>query len=240
MRACSRAPWRATRSFDAAIFGSSTGYPLDPQRIGDGTSWTVAQLAIPGGPAAQPVARGAHLSAASQRPRQPADLHPGRPLVPPGRSGGGSMGRVSGLDLRKLRPRISVAHPVSRGRDGRCRRLAIRADLMQPLARADGFMPTNLTPVPRARLTRRFARPPIPRRTTVSPRWSCWRRTSQDCRRRPAGVRVHAALRQHAAGAGSPAEARLQACKARARQIAALRPNTAYLDLMTENAITTD
>ena len=37
---------------------------------------------------------------------------------------------------------------------------------------------------------------------------------------------------------GLQADARLQACKARARQIASLRPGSAYLDLMSENAIT--
>ena len=121
------------------------------------------------------------------------------------------------------------------------RRLAIRAGLMQPPARADGFMPTNLTPVPKTKLTA-LVRPsanPAP-----DNRFPALELLAAHIAGLPADVRLAFVFTPPYVNTlpvrGSPAEARLQACKARARQIAALRPNTAWLDLMTENAITTD
>ncbi len=165
----------------------------------------VAQLAIPASlPPSQLLVARTFQRHHSDR-GQPAGLHPGRALVPPGRSGGGRMGRISGLGLRKHRPRISVAHPFPEAVTAAARRLAIRAGLMQPPARADGFMPTNLTPVPRTSSTAHGS--PV-RQSRAGQSFS---RAGAACGARcriaggcSAGVRVHPALRQHAAGPRQP------------------------------------
>jgi hypothetical protein len=227
--------------FDAAIFGSSTGYPLDPQRIGEGTNWTVAQLAIPASlpPSQLLVARTFQRHRSGRASLQIYTLddlwcRPGDPAA--GAWGAFPDWVYESSDLEYL-SRIVFPEAVTAA----ARRLAIRADLMQPPARADGFMATNLTPVPRAKLTA-LIRPsanPAP-----DDRFPALELLAAHIARLPTDVRLAFVFTPPYVNTlpanGSPAEARLQACKTRARQIAEVRPNSAYLDLMTESALTSN
>jgi hypothetical protein len=227
--------------FDAAVFGSSTGYPLDPQRIGDGTGWTTAQLAIPAGlpPNQLLVARTFQRYHSGRTTLQIYTLdelwcRPGDPAANPW--GAFPDWVYESTDVEYL-SRILFPEAVTAA----ARRLAIRAGLMQPPARADGFMPTNLTPVPKTKLAA-LVRPsanPAP-----DNRFPALELLAAHVAGLPAEVRLAFVFTPPYVNMlpanGSPAEARLQACKARAREIVGLRPDTAWLDLMTENAITTN
>lgn len=227
--------------FDAAVFGSSTGFPLDPRRIGNGTGWAVAQLAIPASlpPSQLLVARTFqryHSNGANLQIYTLDELWC-RPGDPAAGAWGAFPEWVYESPDREYLSRILFPEAVTAA----ARRLVIRAGLMETPARADGFMTTNLTPVPRTKLAA-LVRPsanPAP-----DNRFPALELLAAHIAALPAESRLAFAFMPPYVNmlpvAGSPAEARLQACKARAREIAGLRPHTAWLDLMTENALTTN
>lgn len=227
--------------FDAAVFGSSTGYPLDPQTIGNGTGWAVAQLAIPASlPPSQLLVAGAfqrHHGNRSNLQIYTLDALWCRPGDPAAGAWGAFPDWIyQSSDLEYL-SRVFFPEAVTAA----ARRLAIRAGLMQPPVRADGFIATNLTPAPRAKLAA-LVRPSAD--SAPDNHFPALELLAAHVAALPANVRLAFAFMPPYVNmlpvAGSPAEARLQACKARAQQIAASRANTAWLDLMTENALTTN
>ncbi len=225
--------------FDAAIFGSSTGYPLDPQKIGTGSGWDVAQLAIP---ATLPPSQ---LLVARSFQRH----HNGRANLQiymldqlwcrPGDPGAGAWGAFPDWIYES-----SSAEYLSRiffpeGVTAAARRVAIWTGLAKPPSRGDGFIVTNLTPVPRAALAALVRPSANPAPDDLFPALEL---LAAHVARLPDDVRLAFVFAPPYVNTlpvtGSAADARLQACKARARRIANLRPSSAYLDLMTENAIT--
>jgi hypothetical protein len=227
--------------FDAAIFGSSTGYPFDPLKVGQATGWAVAQLAIPASlpPSQLLVARTFQRHHSTRANLQIYTLdelwcRPGDPAA--GAWGAFPDWVYESADVEYL-SRIFFPEAVTAA----ARKLAIRAGLMQPPVRADGFIPTKLTPVPRTKLATLVRPSANPARDD---RFPALELLAAHIAALPADVRLAFVFTPTYVNMlpanGTPAEARLQACKARARQIADARPNTGWLDLMTENAITTD
>ncbi len=227
--------------FDAAIFGSSTGYPLDPRKIGDASGWRVAQVAIPASlpPSQLQVAR------AYQR------FHAGQPTL-----------QIYVLDHLWCRPddpasggwgafpywvyESSDAEYLSRilfpeGVKAAMQRVAIWTGLAQPPARDDGFMTKDMAPIPREQIMGR-ERPTADEAPNAG--FPALDLLAQHIAALPANVRVAFVFAPPYVSvlpvAGSPAEARQQACKARAREIVSRREGNAYLDLMSENDITRD
>lgn len=225
--------------FDAAVFGSSTGYPLDPQKIGAETGWTVAQLAVPAAlPTNQLV-----VARAFQRPRQ----HHGnlqihvldalwcRPSDPDADPWGTFPNWIYESTGGEYLSRIFFPESVASS----ARRLAIWAGLAVPHFRSDGFVVAISKPIPRKKLMA-LARP------TANPApgagFPALELLARHVARLPEGVSLAFVFAPPFVNTlpvtGSAADARLRDCKARVRQIADSRPNSAYLDLMAENAIT--
>lgn len=227
--------------FDAAIFGSSTGYALDPQKIGDGSGWTVAQLAIPATlpPSQLLVARAfqGHRNGRANLQIYMLDYLWCRPGDPSAGGWGAFPDWIYESSGTEYLSRILFPEGVTTA----ARRLAIRSGLMEPSARADGYMVTNLPPIPRttlAALVRPTANP------APAEGFPALELLARHIARLPEEVALAFVFAPPFINtlpvAGSAADERLQECKARARQIAALRPNSVSLDLMAENAITRD
>lgn len=225
--------------FDAAIFGSSTGYPLDPQKIGGDSGWDVAQLAIPATlpPSQLLVARAfqRHHNGRANLQIYMLDQLWCRQGDPAAGAWGAFPDWIYESSDAEYLSRIFFPEGVTAA----ARRLAIRFGLTEPPSRRDGFIATNLTPVPRATLAARV-RPSADLATDDL--FPALELLAGHVARLPDDVRLAFVFAPPFVNtlplAGSPADARLQACKARARQIASMRPGSAYLDLMTENAIT--
>jgi hypothetical protein len=227
--------------FDAALFGSSTGYPLDPQKIGDSTGWTMAQLAIPATlpPSQLMVARTFQRTRVGRANLQ---IHVLDHLwCRPGDPNAGGWGAFPDWIYES-----SDAEYLSRiffpeGITTAARRVAIRAGLTAPSSRADGFVDTKLTPMPRAAFAA-LVRPAANPATDES--FPALELLARHIASLPENVGLALVFAPPFINtlplAGSAADERLQACKARARQIAAQVPNSVYLDLMDENAITRD
>lgn len=223
--------------FDAAIFGDSTAFPLDPTKIAGTSGWRLAQLAIPAATPANilTVARSfeRHHPASSTlevfvlgnswcRSNGPNEN-------PYGPFPDWLYESTNGVYLSRILFSDAVVSAVAR--------VGIWLGLANQAARADGYSP---------KFTDRNLSELLSRRPTVAP---------------PPDAPFPAidALAAHISAlpdnyavafvfappyvsalppAGSVAAARLQACKQRVRQLASGRASTAYLDLMTVNSIT--
>jgi hypothetical protein len=225
--------------FDAAIFGSSTGYPLDPQKIGAESGWDVAQLAIPATlpPSQLLVARSFqhHHSGRANLQIYMLDQLWCRPGDPSAGAWGAFPDWIYESSGAEYLSRIFFPEGVTAA----ARRLAIWAGLAAPPSRGDGFIATNLTPVPQGTLAA-LVRPSAA--SAPDDLFPALELLAAHIAPLPDDVRLAFVFAPPFVNtlpvAGSAADERLLACKARARQIARLRPSSAYLDLMTENAIT--
>lgn len=226
--------------FDAAIFGSSTGYPLDPQNVGGPSGWRVAQLGIPAAlpPSQLVVARAYQRFHAGQDTLQIYVLdhlwcRAGDPAA--GAWGAFPDWVYESSDAEYL-SRILFPDGVATA----VRRIGIWSGLVRPAARDDGFILPKLTPMPRSTLNA-LVRPAAAPGDGSFPGLDMM---AAHLAALPANVRVAFVFAPPYVTtlpvAGSPADARLKLCKARAQQLLARRTHTAFLDLMTENAISTD
>ena len=205
MRACSRARWRATR---ISTRRSSAARPAIPsirkrsetEQAGPSRNWRSRPPCRPASCSWRAPFNGTTAIAANLQIHTLDELwcRPGDPAA--GAWGAFPDWIYESADLEYL-SRIFFPEAVTAA----ARRLAIRAGLMQPPARADGFMPTNLTPVPKTKLTATGSPIRQSRAGQPFPRAGAARgahcRIAGGC---SAGVRVHPALRQHAAGPRQP------------------------------------
>lgn len=227
--------------FDGAIFGSSTGYPLDPKRIGDASGWRVAQFAIPASlpPSQLRVARAYQRFHRDQASLQiyVLDHFWCRPGDPASGGWGAFPDWVYESSDSEYLSRILFPEGIKTA----AQRVGMWLGFAKPVAREDGFLFKDMVPIPRAQLLTR-ARP----RTDDAPGagFPALELLAQHVAALPANVRVAFVFAPPHLSmipvADSPADARLQACKTRARQIAAARGSSAWLDLMTENEISRD
>jgi len=227
--------------FDGAIFGSSTGYPLDPQRIGDASGWRVAQYAIPASlpPSQLRVAR------AYQR------FHRGEASLQiyvldhfwcrPGDPASGGWGAFPDWVYESSDAEYLSRILFPEGIKTAAQRVGLWLGFVQPTARDDGYLFKDMAPIPRAQLLSR-ERP----RSDDAPGagFPALDLLAQHIATLPPNIRVAFVFAPPHISmipvAGSPADARLQACKARARRLATARDGSTWLDLMTENEITRD
>ena len=227
--------------FDAAIFGSSTGYPLDPQKIGGVTGWQVAQLAIP---ASLPPSQLLVARAFQQHRRDRANLQVhvlDRLWCRPGNPAAGGWGAFPDWIYESSDGEYLSRILFPEGVTTAMRRFGIRLGLIAPLARSDGFVPSNLSPIPRSVLAGTVRPSANPDQANQFPALDL---LAAHVAALPGNVQLVFVFAPPYLNtlpvAGSAAEGRLQACKARVREIAALRMNAGYLDLMVENAISRD
>ena len=227
--------------FNAAIFGSSTGYPLDPKAIGDGSAWRVAQFAIPASlpPSQLRVARAYQRFHSDQATLQiyVLDHFWCRPGDPASGGWGAFPDWVYESSDADYLSRILFPEGIKTA----AQRVGLWLGLVEPTARDDGFMFRDMTPIPRTQLISRAR----PRDDDGSGKgFPALEQLAAHMAALPKDVHVAFVFAPPHISmipiAGSPAAARLQACKARARQIAGGRGNSAWLDLMTENEITRD
>ena len=224
------------QQFDGAIFGDSTAVAIDPRVVAQGTGWSIAQLAFPAS-----VENMLTIAAAFER------FHPDRPTLEiftlrdrwcetavlssplpfPG--------WLYDPDNRPYLARILSTDAVETA----FLRLRIWLGIARPKVRADGYRPLMLVPAP-ANLfqTLRPAGGPSPDQPFPSIDLLAAHVAGLAANRSVLFVFVPSYVSLLPV-AGSTAERRLAACKQRVRQIAASRPGTGYLDLLTENPATT-
>jgi hypothetical protein len=227
--------------FDAAIFGSSTGYPLNPKAISDASGWRVAQFAIPASlpPSQLRVARAYQRFHGDQASLQiyVLDHFWCRPGDPASGGWGAFPDWVYESSDADYLSRILFPEGIKTA----AQRVGLWLGVVQPTARDDGFLFKDMAPIPRAQLLSRQRPRDVDAPGAGFPALDL---LAQHIAALPANVRVAFVFAPPHISmipiAGSPADARLQACKARARQIAAARSSSAWLDLMTENEITRD
>ena len=224
--------------FDAAIFGSSTSDTLNPQAIGRATGWTIAQLGMA---AALPPNQ---LMTARTFQRH----HAGRATLQihvldalwcrPGDPAAGAWGPFpdwlfEGSDTEYL-SRILFPEAFSAA----VRRLGIWIGLAKPVHRDDGYAAGRRPQLALAQPPRPTSGPaesePMPALDLLAAHIAALPADTT-----PVFVFAPQFINALAAP-GSQAERRLTACKARVQQIAASRPRSAYLDLMTDNEIARD
>ena len=141
--------------FDAAIFGSSTAYPLDPKKIGDRTGWRVAQLAIPANlpPSQLRVARAYQRFHRDQASLQIYVLD--ELWCRPGDPAAGGWGAFPDWIYESSDAEYLSRILFPEGIKTAAQRVRIWLGTAQPLAREDGFMFKDMVPLPREQLTAR-------------------------------------------------------------------------------------
>jgi hypothetical protein len=228
--------------FNAAIFGSSLGVPLDPVEVGAGTGWRVAQLAIE---AALPPNQLTVARAFERHHRLGAALdifildslwcRLGDPYA--GGSGPFPTWLYESPDSEYL---SRIFFPIA------IETMVVRIEIWLGLApqrgRSDGFVVIS----PSDGGVRQA--PPVVHRPVDGPPvdagFPALDALADHVARRPAASATAfvfvpayiAALPEE----GSAAARRLQACKDRVRNLTERRPNTAYLDFMTDNPLVRD
>ena len=222
--------------FDAAVLGDSTGFTLDPARIAGASRWRIAQLAIP---AATPANI---LTVASAFERHHRARHTLEVFVLSGgwcRRNGPNASRFGPFPdwlyessdrvylSRIFFPDAIVSAAV---------RVGIWLGLADQAAPADGYAPAFRARNIAEFLSKRPGEGPPPDAPFPAIDVLMAHISALPINSAVAFVLVPPYV-SFLPLDGSIAAARLQACKERIQQIAAARPGTAYLDLMTENSI---
>jgi hypothetical protein len=226
--------------FNAAIFGSSMGLPLDPAKVAAGTDWRVAQLAIEAAlpPDQLTVARafeGHHQTAPA------LDIFVLDFLwCRPGDPSSGAFGPFPTwlYESSEIVYLSRILFPLAV--EAMVVRIEIWLGITRQRGRSDGFAYDQ---------PRGGRHPPLGLQRPVDApfpdaAFPALDSLARHVAKRPAASPIAfvfapayiAALPEE----GSPAAQRLQTCKDRVRRIAERRPNTAYLDFMTDNSVIRD
>jgi hypothetical protein len=224
------------RRFDAAILGDSTGFTLDPARISEASKWQVAQLAIP---AATPANI---LTVASAFERHHRAVRTLEVFVLSGgwcRSNDPNASRFGPFPdwLYESSDRLYLSRIFfSDAVVSAAVRVGIWLDVADQAAPADGFAPAYRTRNNAEFLGERPTEAPPPEAPFPAIDALMAHIFALPTRAAVAFVLVPPYVSLLPVD-GSIAAARMRVCKDRIRQIAAGRPGTSYLDLMTENSI---
>jgi hypothetical protein len=231
-------------AFDGAVIGNSTAITLDPSRIGEAVGRRIVQLSILAAlpPDEMTVARAFDRHHRGRKTISIFMLDQLWCLTGEAAQWGPFPNWLYEGSDREYLSRIFFPEGISTA----ATRAGILLGLTAPAARADGYDPVNRYHVadPQAAANVMRAKPRETRGPPAdAPFPAIDALESQLAAASSSAGEIFVFGPVYVTGVpaeGSPAAARLAACKERVRQLAAQRPNAAFLDLLTENAITRD